>query len=656
MDEERHLDIKNEVSNANIEQLIAINSIQECLFAMIDYYANSEYDEEALHNIFEMMEKILRHYFHIIDTKIFIYDKWNNHYKMMYTSGAILDEKKEKYFIPKELCEQLSERCFKNNEFVCNTDFARKLDLFNETHFYTMLKLKDKNDKYGIFVLEYDEKWNDKQVALFSKIFFPLKQTLYRILMQKHAIDDKQRYQLLYAISKKVFSSMEMDEILKEIISALNEVYPTFDYLLLLTHEQTKTIDVPVQYLTFSSNQTPTLTEVAYFTGEIQCQYDQHDKNSVLYVPLKGKQGTYGVLEVKAPKVLAFPEEEIQFISLLANTVGNALENAQLYQQSRQLISDLQLINDTSRHLNSNYHLKEIGHYLDKKIKDAIAAEDLLIVLYQNEEKIDLVNSLKHRFNNADFIHTFIEQLDSLIRETKESILYGDVIQEKVFNGLPYRSLLVIPMQHNGKVIGFIAAFHQKPYQFSFDQFKLLQAIVYHSTLAFTNAILHSELERMVITDHLTGLYARKYLNDVIKHSIEKDKCGSFLLIDIDNFKLINDTYGHQVGDEVLIQVSHVMQQHTRKFDVAARWGGEELAIYLPNVKPDVALRIAERLVKVVPRETNPSVTISCGVSFWNNESMDSVKELFLRADDALYQIKESGKNRAKLQKSAPST
>jgi diguanylate cyclase (GGDEF)-like protein len=130
-----------------------------------------------------------------------------------------------------------------------------------------------------------------------------------------------------------------------------------------------------------------------------------------------------------------------------------------------------------------------------------------------------------------------------------------------------------------------------------------------------------------------------------VLHSFERDSGGSLILIDIDFFKKVNDLHGHQVGDEVLIQVARVIRECTRSGDIAARWGGEELAVYLPSVQHSAALNIAERIRNKVQESTRPEVTVSIGVSSWNKEQMITMKQLFNEADVALYHAKNNGKN-----------
>src|SRR5690606_1509002 len=106
--------------------------------------------------------------------------------------------------------------------------------------------------------------------------------------------------------------------------------------------------------------------------------------------PLKGRQGVYGVLQINAHYGLKFPKSEIQFIELLANTAGHAFENAQLYQQSKQLIADLQLINETSHKLNSNLRLKDTMTFMSSQITKSFGAKEVGFFL-QSEDQIEVL-------------------------------------------------------------------------------------------------------------------------------------------------------------------------------------------------------------------------------------------------------------------------
>ncbi|WP_207476190.1 PleD family two-component system response regulator [Arenibaculum pallidiluteum] len=161
----------------------------------------------------------------------------------------------------------------------------------------------------------------------------------------------------------------------------------------------------------------------------------------------------------------------------------------------------------------------------------------------------------------------------------------------------------------------------------------------------------------MALTDSLTGVFNRRYLSAhlprLLERSRENNKPVACLMFDIDHFKLVNDSYGHAVGDEVLKEVANRANRNLRNFDLVARTGGEEFVVVMPDADRDTAVTVAERLRHRIGDEpivvTAPvgriTVTISIGVAVTHDVS-DSVEMLMKRADDALYQAKREGRNR----------
>ena len=461
-------------------------------------------------------------------------------------------------------------------------------------------------------------------------------------------ISEQKRYKQLFRVTEKVHSTMNMESILKEIIDSLREIYPDFTYYLLLSQDHEGYEALPIKGFDYES-ENKVLIE-AYVTGEMQFEDVLDEKKSILYAPLKGKQGVYGVLQMNAPDSLIFPKSEMEFISLLAKTAGAAMENAQLYEQSRRLIADLQLINETSQRLNSSQRLTETIEFMSERIVLSLGAEEVGFIQLNSKNKTKIqAGSTEFFFSNKG--KSYIDFARDRMVKDHESIFIGELTLPASYTDLTvYKSIMVVPMLQVDRLNGFVIVLHRDPYAFSFETFKLLKSLIHHSTLAFTNTILREELEKMVITDHLTKLYSRNYLDQKIRESMNIDAEGTFILIDIDNFKLVNDTYGHQIGDEVIIQVAEIIQTNIRSSDVGARWGGEELAVYLPRVSLETGVQIAERLVIKVRESSNPKITVSCGVSYWKKEDQDSYTSLFKRTDQALYEAKETGKNKVVVQ------
>ncbi|MFC3883249.1 diguanylate cyclase domain-containing protein [Bacillus songklensis] len=452
------------------------------------------------------------------------------------------------------------------------------------------------------------------------------------------------RYEQLYRVTTKFHSSMDMNDVLLEVISTLKEMYPTFEYHLLLSHDYGSHEYLPIKYLQYDGDNISGAAMESYVTGTVRMEGKMEEQYSVLYAPLNGKQGIYGILQVIAPDMTLLPKEEVKFITLLAHTAGGALENAQLYHQSKKLVEDLKLINETSHRLNSSLRLTDTISFMAKQICKSFRASEVGFVLFTdgtNDKR--LAGSTTFFFTSA--AQQYVEFVYRKMMKEKDSLFVNEASIHLEEDLLQFRSIMAVPMMQDGMIKGATIVLHEEPYFFSFDNFKLLQSLVHHSTLAFTNSMLREELEKLVVTDYLTKLYSRSYLDEQIQKSMEQDGFGTFILIDIDNFKKVNDTYGHQIGDQIIIQIARIIKTHVRENDIGARWGGEELAVYLPSVPLRSGVQIAKRLVEKVEEYTNPKTTISCGVSFWTRDMDDCVQKLFNRADEALYKAKHLGKN-----------
>ena len=171
-------------------------------------------------------------------------------------------------------------------------------------------------------------------------------------------------------------------------------------------------------------------------------------------------------------------------------------------------------------------------------------------------------------------------------------------------------------------------------------------------------------LKELSNTDPLTRLYNRRYLMEILDREFQRShrKRGnlSLVLLDIDHFKKINDSYGHQEGDVVLAGVAETTRAVLRRYDIAARYGGEEFIRVLPETPADEAYAVAARLREAVQEMTFPrpmenlTVTISLGVATYPSERIDCIDSLIRQADEALYRAKQTGRNRVEIGGSLP--
>ncbi len=179
----------------------------------------------------------------------------------------------------------------------------------------------------------------------------------------------------------------------------------------------------------------------------------------------------------------------------------------------------------------------------------------------------------------------------------------------------------------------------------------------YQEELSEINTLLENknkEYEHLASTDSLTGLYNRYKFTELFVSSYEtmtqREATMSLIMLDIDFFKKVNDTYGHDVGDKVLVQISHAMLRILRNVDIVARWGGEEFVMLLPTANLDNATLLAKKIRKEIANLTIDiagHVTVSLGVT--TVKIGDTLESVLKRADDALYLAKNNGRNCSKV-------
>jgi diguanylate cyclase (GGDEF)-like protein len=206
-----------------------------------------------------------------------------------------------------------------------------------------------------------------------------------------------------------------------------------------------------------------------------------------------------------------------------------------------------------------------------------------------------------------------------------------------------------------GRTVGFLNVNSSRAGFYTQEYADRLQAFAEHAALAIDNARIFDEAKQLAYTDELTGLYNRRGLVEAGRREVERsyryEHKLSAILMDIDHFKLVNDTYGHGAGDQVLGLIGDRFRTGLRWSDIVGRYGGEEFLVLLPEADLKGAMRAAERLRKLISgdpyqlEECELRLTVSLGVAMMD-ASFSDLGELIKRADDALYLAKQSGRNR----------
>lgn len=510
--------------------------------------------------------------------------------------------------------------------------------------YHIALKLHVNETLKGILLLSFEHN-RPYSMELFEKFQSTIEKCFSIIYNQYQKNIIHERTQLLFQLSTILHSVNLTAEVLDNVYKSIRKIYPSLTFQFLMSHECEK-VSAPVQLIDYSGKDEDSLGTIAFINNEIQLEDRWQDNEIVIYSPLSGLQGVYGVLKITATNRIKPSKNELEFLRKMTDMIGRAVERTTLYQSSNQLLTDLQFINTASKDLNKNLEKEEISVNIKKHIVTSCNTEEVGIVLFNNDNGQELADydvlNISSEFFESKLGKRLIQYFYESIHVNTEPVLSGNFKLD--FIELPYHSVMMIPMIESDKLLGFIIVLHETPYYFSLDKYKFVQSFVQHASLAISNSLLKEELRRTAVTDYLTKLYLRNYLNEKVEKHRSISDGGAFILFDIDDFKLVNDTYGHTIGDKVLIQIADVIRANIQKDDIAARWGGEEFAVYLPNSDLEHALEIADNIRRETIINTNPQVSLSMGVTTWSvNE--DNMEKMFIRADQALYDAKSKGKN-----------
>jgi diguanylate cyclase (GGDEF)-like protein/PAS domain S-box-containing protein len=217
-------------------------------------------------------------------------------------------------------------------------------------------------------------------------------------------------------------------------------------------------------------------------------------------------------------------------------------------------------------------------------------------------------------------------------------------------------SIILIPLVVGGKIHGVLVFVSRAQKTFTSTDLPILESAGRQIAAAVENARLFQEIQLIAQIDSLTGLYARRHFFSLAEHEFKySGRYGnplSLIMIDIDHFKVVNDTFGHAVGDKTLKEISRCIHNAVRGADIVGRYGGEEIVVLLPNTQISEASQMAERLrVQIATlRAQSLEITASFGVVQLDVQNDHSIEAVIQRADAALYVAKKAGRNQVACQ------
>lgn len=388
----------------------------------------------------------------------------------------------------------------------------------------------------------------------------------------------------------------------------------------------------------------------------------QLQARSLINLPLIGDQQKLGVAIIAFEKERTFSEQEITFSEQAASQIALALAKVNALNIAEQKTAELAAIQRGAAALLSTLDLEALlGQFLDESLNAIPADKGMLYLIAPETGELQVravqgytdprIRTLRPIAENSLTSRSVRERKPLLINDIQAEVTQHH--DEELLDDRQAASTIIAPLILGEQTLGAISLSSTHRYAFTEADLQLLVSFAAMATTAINNAQLHAAVQKQAVTDTLTKLYNRRGFFELAQREVMRaHRFGrplSAMLLDIDLFKKINDTYGHLTGDLILAGVSAEFIKELRQVDLVGRYGGDEFIALLPETELPQAMQIAERLRRSISELTfntqtgQVKVTISVGVAALDKE--DTLETLIKKTDQALYRAKEEGRN-----------
>ena len=261
---------------------------------------------------------------------------------------------------------------------------------------------------------------------------------------------------------------METQVIYEQLVSTVLRNFTSFTVELIVSQEE---LHKSSPYRLFDYSNELISTADAFLTGELTIGRDKKRNVEILNAPVKGAQGTYGILQLAAPSGHVFTTPQQEFVRSISESAGYAVENSSLYSQSHRLIRDLQLVNEVSKKLTGRLKREEMIAYINKILIETFEHEEVAFVSIQQGERILAKETSSYFYTPAG--NRYLDYAEECVKKEQDAVYIPDLKDIEVDGFTPYRSLIITPMILADEFAGYAILMHTEKYKFSFDDFNL---------------------------------------------------------------------------------------------------------------------------------------------------------------------------------------
>lgn len=383
------------------------------------------------------------------------------------------------------------------------------------------------------------------------------------------------------------------------------------------------------------------------------------DITSLAVVPIAQDGAVTGVVAAGGLPAHPITPQAFEFLIAFARQLGIAAQNAALYEEQRRSHEEMQVLYETAKAVSGTLDLRTMLDSLVSVTCRAFGYENSAVVI-ADPETGDLIVEAAYG-HQPSVVGTRLPAGTGIVgwvTRTGTPLMVDDVLKDPRYHRADERtrSELAVPLIAEGKVIGALNMESARLAAFGPRDLRLLTTLASYAVVAIQNARLYEHARRLAITDGLTELYNHRYLHETLERILERARRDGrpvgLIMLEIDQFKRYNDSYGHKSGDEALRTVAGILRRGSRPSDIVARYGGDEFMVVLPGATRAAAHETAERLRRAVEAyplvltgEVITTVTLSVGVAVFPQDA-STVDLLIDAVDRAQYIAKRSGGNR----------
>jgi diguanylate cyclase (GGDEF)-like protein len=382
-----------------------------------------------------------------------------------------------------------------------------------------------------------------------------------------------------------------------------------------------------------------------------------------LFLPIISRGNMIGLLVIGEKQNNGrYALDEINLLERTINDVAASLEKEFLQDQLRKREQELSLLNQLAGVISSSLNIQDVYDAFVKELKEIVQVNYTAIALIEgNQIYFSAISSEAGSAWHTGQKIPIANSATEWVSLNKRFYYEPDLAASKRFwTGSEYlkrgiKCILYLPLVNKGEVIGILILGSRKTNAYSPEQVVLLEHLASQIAAPIENSRLFTKAEEIARVDGITELFNRRHFDERMKEEIDRHaRYGdilSILLLDLDNFKKYNDTFGHLAGDRLLVHAAQLIQSAIRSSDLAFRYGGDEFAVILPNSSTMDAFNVAERIREKVAFEMASrqiDVTVSVGVASWPGDG-STLDELCYAADMALYYAKRTGQNRTSI-------